>query len=87
MADGEVGAAFTQEKTDGIQEQRLANPSFTGDDVQTGVKAVEAQYSGEVSEMALSPMTTSVPPGADTLTLSAAVRSLLSRAASALICR
>jgi len=36
---------------------------FLGQIVQTGVKAVEAQYSGEISEMALSPITTSFLTG------------------------
>ena len=36
---------------------------FLGQIVQTGVKGVEAQYSGEVSEMALSPITTSFLTG------------------------
>src|SRR5208337_5649314 len=36
---------------------------FLGQIVQTGVKAVEAQYSGDVSEMTLSPITTSFLTG------------------------
>jgi D-3-phosphoglycerate dehydrogenase / 2-oxoglutarate reductase len=36
---------------------------FLGQIVQTGVKAVEAQYSGDVSEMALNPITTSFLTG------------------------
>jgi D-3-phosphoglycerate dehydrogenase len=41
--------------------QRLG--SFLGQTIQTGIKSVEAQYSGDVTEMALKPITTSFLTG------------------------